>query len=84
MTQSDRLHFELCVRENMLSEHTAGERIGTYNEKRLHRVLKKFFENDEACHKFAGMENVTQCIFHCSFLLPQSTWAALTRGSMKP
>lgn len=51
MTQSDRLHFELCVRENMLSEHTAGERIGTYNEKRLHRVLKKFFENDEACHE---------------------------------
>ncbi|MBQ8207511.1 MAG: hypothetical protein IJZ89_02115 [Clostridia bacterium] len=51
MTEADKLRFEICIRENLLSDRSDGENIGTYKEKRLHRVLKKFCEPDEACHE---------------------------------
>lgn len=51
MTESDKLRFELCIRENLLSDKKEGENIGTYKEKRLHQILKKFIEDDEACHE---------------------------------
>ncbi len=51
MTASEKLKFELLVREELLSERNLGESIGTYKEKRLHRILKKFFESDESRHE---------------------------------
>ncbi len=51
MTEGDKLRFELCIRENLLSDKKDGENIGTYKEKRLHQILKKFIEDDEACHE---------------------------------
>lgn len=53
MIESDKLRFELCIRENMLSERRDGENIGTYKEKRLHQILKKFIEEDETMHERA-------------------------------
>ncbi len=51
MTLSDKLRFELCIRENLISERKDGINIGTYKEKRLHQILKKFIEDDEAMHE---------------------------------
>ena len=51
MTESDKIRFEICIRENLLSDKKDGENIGTYKEKRLHQILKKFIEDDEACHE---------------------------------
>ncbi len=51
MREGDKLRFELCIRENILSDRKDGENIGTYKEKRLHQILKKFIEEDEACHE---------------------------------
>ena len=53
MIESDKLRFELCIRENILSERRDGENIGTYKEKRLHQILKKFIEEDETMHERA-------------------------------
>lgn len=53
MTEADKLRFEVCVREELLAERKDGKNIGTYKEKRLHRVLKKFCEPDEAYHEIA-------------------------------
>ncbi len=51
MTEADRVKFRLCAAQSVLSERTDGTNIGTYKEKRLHRVLKNFCESDEACHE---------------------------------
>lgn len=51
MTEFDKLRFELCIRENLLSDKKDGANIGTYKEKRLHQILKRFIEDDEACHE---------------------------------
>ena len=50
MTESERLRFELCS-ARIASEGLSGAGIGTYSEKRLHRVLKHYFCEDESCHE---------------------------------
>ncbi len=51
MREGDKLRFELCIRENLLSDRKNGENIGTLKEKRLHQILKKFIEDDESMHE---------------------------------
>lgn len=51
MTEADKLNFEICIRGSLLTDPEEGDNIGTYKEKRLHRVLKKFCEPDEECHE---------------------------------
>lgn len=53
MTECDKLRFALCANEGLTCKVARGENIGTYKEKRLHRVLKKFCEPDEACHEIS-------------------------------
>ena len=48
--ESEKLSFELCCRRVAASE-LRGEGIGTLGEKRLHKILKYYFCDDEACHE---------------------------------
>lgn len=48
--ESERLAFELCCRR-VASGELHGEGIGTFSEKRLHKILKYYFCDDEACHE---------------------------------
>lgn len=51
MTDEGRkLSFELCCRR-FASGELQGDGIGTYSEKRLHKVLKHYFCPDETCHE---------------------------------
>ena len=48
--ESERLAFELCSRR-IASGELRGEGIGTYGEKRLHKTLKYYMCEDDACHE---------------------------------
>ena len=49
---SDRLRFERICKEDPLRKLTASG-IGTYKERRLHAVLKRFFEENEENHEIS-------------------------------
>lgn len=49
MTERE-LFSELC-REDLALHGTDGDSIGTYNEKRLHRILKRFITEDANCYE---------------------------------
>lgn len=51
MKESDKGRFDIILRENIISDRKNGENIGTYKEKRLHSLLKKFFEENEDFHE---------------------------------
>ena len=51
MTASDKIRFEILAKQSLISDGKKGGNINTYNEKRLHFVLKKFCEEDETCHE---------------------------------
>ncbi|MEE0968458.1 MAG: hypothetical protein U0M06_03710 [Clostridia bacterium] len=51
MREADKLRFELCAAEVILSKRKESTNIGTYKEKRLHQVLKNFCEPDALCHE---------------------------------
>ncbi len=40
----------LCSEDRVLSEHD-GDSIGTYSEKRLHRILKRYITDDAECYE---------------------------------
>lgn len=48
--ESEKIYFDLCCRR-VASEELCGAGIGTYSEKRLHRILKYYFCDDESCHE---------------------------------
>ena len=50
MKESEKLRFDLCCRR-VASGELCGEGIGTFSEKRLHRILKYYFCEDESCHE---------------------------------
>ncbi len=58
MTDAEKLIFELCIKNNILSDRSEGTNIGTYKEKRLHQILKMFLEPDEALHEIAVGEYI--------------------------
>ncbi|MBQ9085948.1 MAG: hypothetical protein IJY47_02040 [Clostridia bacterium] len=52
MTQREQESFrQICEEEKNAPACSAGVRIGTYGEKRLHRVLKKWICSDETYHE---------------------------------
>ena len=51
MNISDKLRFEVCIKEELSVDRSLGENIGTYKEKRLHRIIKNFFEPDITKHE---------------------------------
>jgi hypothetical protein len=48
--ESEKLRFEILCRR-LASGELHGEGIGTYSEKRLHKILKHYFCEDENCHE---------------------------------
>lgn len=48
--EGEKLSFELLCRR-LTSGELHGEGIGTYSEKRLHKILKYYFCEDERCHE---------------------------------
>ncbi len=51
MIPLDREKFkDLCGEDRILHEHD-GDSIGTYNEKRLHRILKRYITTDASCYE---------------------------------
>ena len=51
MTQEDIQRFaELCRQDRALCEND-GDSIGTYNEKRLHRIFKRYITEDADCYE---------------------------------
>lgn len=48
--ESEKLRFDLCCRR-IASGELCGEGIGTFSEKRLHKILKYYFCEDEDCHE---------------------------------
>lgn len=48
--ECDITHFDRVCREALINARTAGG-IGTYKERQLHAVLKRYFEEDESCHE---------------------------------
>lgn len=51
MTDSEKQAFAALCAAECASVPTGADGIGTYNEKRLHRILKRFITEDEACHE---------------------------------
>ena len=50
ITEADKLHFE-CMCQRFAREELCGEGIGTYSEKRLHKILKYYFCPSPSCHE---------------------------------
>lgn len=51
MTDMDRERFrQLCV-DDLVMHGTDADGIGTYNERRLHRILKRYVTDDAACYE---------------------------------
>ena len=48
--ESDKLRFDLWC-QRLASGELNGSGIGTYSEKRLHKILKYYFCDDEDCHE---------------------------------
>lgn len=51
MTEAEKIYFESVVRENLMTDRSAGYNIGTYKEKRLHNIIKYFLEPNDAFHE---------------------------------
>ena len=51
MTELRKSAFLECVQKNLSEDAREGSNIGTYKEKRLHRILKEFYEADLSHHE---------------------------------
>ena len=51
MMDKDNERLQSIVREEFLRDESATGNIGTYKEKRLHKILKRFYEPDECFHE---------------------------------
>ena len=47
MTEAEKMRFDRIVYEVLRGDREVGQSIGTYNEKRMHIILKRFLEEDE-------------------------------------
>lgn len=51
LLNDDILRFHEICRDLALPVCESGESIGTYNEKRVHRAIKRFISEDESCYE---------------------------------
>ncbi len=63
LLNDDILRFEAICASLSSSLSTAGESIGTFNEKRVHRAIKRFVTEDESCYEIKVGSSVADVLF---------------------
>ena len=78
MREAEKKRFaEICLKEKDAPAYSAGKGIGTYGEKRLHRVIKQWVCPREECHEQAVGRFVAD-------LLMEGEIVEIQTGSLRP
>ena len=51
MTELEKSKFDGLCRDDLFMHGTDADGIGTYNEKRLHRIIKRYITSDASCYE---------------------------------
>lgn len=62
MTDMDKKRFCRLCKDDLIMHGTDADGIGTYNEKRLHRILKRYITDDANCYEIRVDKNIADIL----------------------